>query len=96
MIYSKPQITKSLRKLCEGEMIEKQKTVRGAIITISNYDFYQNSGNCRRNDEGSTKETRGKEKDSRINNNDKQCKNGKNPSEPKKEGVIYLFSIIET
>lgn len=60
--YSKPQLTKSLRRLREGNMIATRKTTRGIVVTICNYDHYQTPGNYVDNDEGTAKETREKEK----------------------------------
>lgn len=56
--YSKPQLTKALRRLREGLMIETAKETRGVTITILNYDKYQ-GGICNEgNGEGNAKETR--------------------------------------
>jgi len=50
--YSKPQISKALRRLKNAQMIETVKATRGLIITICNYDFYQNPKNYEGNNEG--------------------------------------------
>lgn len=55
--YSKPDLTKALRRLREGNMIETAKEVRGLIITVCKYDHYQDPENY----EGNTKATRRKE-----------------------------------
>ena len=55
MRYSKPQLTKALRRLCEGLMLETAKATRGVYITVCNYDEYQNPKSYEGNDEGSTK-----------------------------------------
>jgi hypothetical protein len=75
--YSKPQLTKSLRRLNEGNMTETMKATHGMVITVCNYDYYQNPENYEGNDEGSTKETRRKRKGHNIYKNDKneECKN---------------------
>jgi len=39
--YSKPQLTKALRRLREALMIETAKATRGLFVTIQNYDKYQ-------------------------------------------------------
>jgi len=52
MTYSKPQLTKSLRRLREGFMIETARATHGLVITICNYDFYQDPNNYEGNDEG--------------------------------------------
>lgn len=57
--YSKPDLTKALRRLREGNMIETTKEVRGVVVTVCKYDYYQDSANY----EGNAKETRRKEYD---------------------------------
>jgi hypothetical protein len=59
--YSKPQLTKSLRKLNERNMIETQKATRGIYVSVLNYDYYQDPNNYESNDEGNVKETRKKQ-----------------------------------
>ncbi len=88
--YSKPQLTKSLRRLHEGNMIETMKATRGIIITICNYDIYQNPENYEGNNEGNTKETRRKSSGHTKNKNDKECKNDK-----KKRNNISLLSQVD-
>lgn len=50
MKYSKSSLTKALRRLCEGNMTETMKAKRGVIVTVLNYDIYQDptkyEGNC--------------------------------------------------
>jgi len=58
MTYSKPQLTKALRRLREERMIETTKETRGVIVTVLNYAIYQDFENCEGNDEGKAKETR--------------------------------------
>jgi hypothetical protein len=58
MKYSKPQITKTLRRLCERNMIATMKATRGIIVTINNYSYYQNPENYESNGEEITKEMR--------------------------------------
>lgn len=58
--YSKPQITKALRRLHEGNMIATARATRGVYVTVLNYDKYQDSSLYEGNDEGNTKETRRK------------------------------------
>ena len=71
MVYSKPQLTKSLRRLYEGKMVETTKATRGLIITVCNYDYYQTPENYEGNDEESTKEPRKKSSGRTKNKNDK-------------------------
>lgn len=77
--YSKPQLTKSLRRLREEDMIETTKETRGIRVTINNYERYQNPENYESNGEGNTKETRKKREGHTIDKNDK------NGQEEKKE-----------
>jgi len=65
--YSKSQISKSLRKLNEGNMAETVKATRGVVVTICNYDQYQDPKNY----EGNAKDQRKKSTCYTINKNDK-------------------------
>lgn len=58
--YSKPQLTKAMRRLCERNMIETTKATRGLVVSVLNYSYYQDPGNYERNGERNTKETRKK------------------------------------
>lgn len=75
--YSKPQLTKSLRRLREGNMIATMRATRGIIVTVLNYDTYQNPKLYEGNDEGHAKETRRKRGGHTKNKNDKNDKNDK-------------------
>jgi len=59
--YSKPQLSKSLWRLYERNMIATQKATRGVIVTILNYDYYQDPNNYESNDERNMTETRRKQ-----------------------------------
>jgi len=76
--YSKPQLTKSLRRLREENMIETTKETRGIRVTIIKYDRYQNPENYESNGEGNTKETRRQRKGHTIDKNYKNVQEGKN------------------
>lgn len=71
MKYSKPQLTKSIRRLCGSNTLATMKATRGLYITVLNYDEYQNPKNYESNDEGHTKETRKKREGHTKNKNDK-------------------------
>lgn len=71
MVYSKPQLTKALRRLNEGNMTATVKATRGIVITICNYNIYQDPKNYEGNDEGSTKDQRKNFRGNTINKNDK-------------------------
>jgi len=72
MKYSKPQLTKALRRLCEGNMTATMKATRGIIITVCNYSFYQDPKNYEGNNEGIAKELR---RESHGNTKNKNVKN---------------------
>lgn len=88
MKYSKPQLTKALRRLNEGNMTETMKATRGIIITVCNYSYYQDPGNYEGNDEGSTKDQRRKREGHTKNKNDKNV--------IKNKLYIHLLSKIES
>lgn len=87
--YSKPQLTKSLRRLCEGNMIETAKATRGIYVTVLNYDYYQDPKNYERNSEGYASCERGKTGGQTKNKNEKNEKNEKNSL----EGLIELLKL---
>lgn len=93
MKYSKPQLTKSLRRLCERNMIETAKATRGLYITILNYNYYQDPKNYESNNEGNTKETRRKSSGHTKNKNVKneRMKEVKKESPPPLQDVINFF-----
>ena len=53
MTYSKTQVAKALRRLREGSMTATTKTTRGLIISVCNYNLYQDVSSY----EGHTEET---------------------------------------
>lgn len=77
MKYSKPQLTKSLRRLRERNMIATMKATRGVFVTICKYDYYQDPKNYEGNDEEIMKETRKQRGGITKNKNDKNDKNVK-------------------
>jgi len=87
MVYSKPQLTKALRRLCEGNMTATMKATHGIIITVCNYSKYQNPKNYEGNDEGSTKDQRRKSAGHNI------YKNGKELKELNKEHAQIIASF---
>ena len=85
MKYSKPQLTKSIRRLREGFTVATAKATRGLYITVLNYDKYQTSSNYESNDEGTTKETRRKREGHTKNKNVK--------NERMKESIINKYVL---
>lgn len=74
MKYSKPQITKVLRRLREGNMIATAKETSGIRVTILNYDFYQDPKNYEGNDEDRMKESRRKHEGNALLKEDKNVR----------------------
>lgn len=83
--YSKPQLTKAIRRLYERNMIATTRATRGLIITILNYDYYQNPKNYESNNERTTKETR-KQRWQQHYKQEEECKNKNNTHTGQKSG----------
>jgi hypothetical protein len=81
MTYSKPQITKALRRLREETMIATTKATAGMLITVLNYNKYQDPENYEGNDERTTKATRRQREGNAFNI--QECKNVKNEKNEK-------------
>lgn len=64
--------------LKEEEMITTQKTTRGMIITVLNYDTYQSQREYRKDTERNSQRTLKELKNHTINNNNNNVKNKKN------------------
>jgi hypothetical protein len=75
MTYSKSQCEHALEYLRKMLMITTAKTTRGLIITVCNYETYQNPKNYEDNSEGNKKTTRRQQQGDTINKNDKNDKN---------------------
>lgn len=54
-VYSKPQISKAFGRLSEERMLETRKATRGVVVTILNYDLYQDPKSYEGNAEESPK-----------------------------------------
>lgn len=67
--YSKDQVVKALRRLRDSTMIATTKTTRGLIVTICNYDFYQDPKNYEDTNDGTTKAPRRRYGSTTINKN---------------------------
>ena len=76
-IYSKANCEKALKYLRKAAMIVTTKSTRGMLITICNYDFYQDPKNYESNKKSTTKATRSQQEVPTINKNDKNEKNNK-------------------
>lgn len=73
--YSKWDCEKAMKVLREATMITTEKTTRGMIITVMNYDYYQNPKNYESHEETDTKATRKPQSTDTINKNEKNEKN---------------------
>jgi len=87
-MYSKTQIAKSLRNLYENKMIVTMKTTRGMIITICNYDYYQDPKNYESNSESDKKATRKQQCGDTIRK--ERSKNVKNDNNDNKRDIPSL------
>ncbi len=67
--YSKDQVVKALRRLRDSTMIATTKTTRGFIVTICNYDFYQDPKNYEDTNDGTMKASRRRCGSTTINKN---------------------------
>ena len=80
--YSKPQLTKAMRRLRERNMIETAKETRGIWVRVLNYNYYQDPKNYEGNAEGNTKEIRRKHEGSHYKQEGKNVRK-KNNNPPK-------------
>ena len=87
--YSKWQCEKTMKYLRQRGMILTTRTTRGLLITICNYEFYQNPKNYESNSKQTTKATREQLTPDSIN------KNGLK-NEKKKKKDIYLDYVFLT
>ena len=74
---TKKQIWGTYEGLREADMIVTTKVTRGMVVTICNYDFYQDPKSYEGNNEGTAKVTR---REQQGNTKDKNVKNEKNES----------------
>jgi len=75
--YKKWQCEKTMKWLTRVSMIATTRATRGILITIINYDFYQNPKNYESNTESNKRATREQQTTDSINKNDKNIKNDK-------------------
>jgi len=80
--YSKPQLTKALRRLRERNMVATTKATRGITVTVCNYDEYQDPKSYEGKNEETTKETRKNLGGRTINKKVEECKKQEQPLEP--------------
>jgi len=87
---SKDQIRSAYEALTKSSMITTTKTTRGLIITICNYDYYQNPRNYETHNEKVTKTLRSQSTPHTI------YKNVKNDNNDKKEKKLFLEFVYLT
>lgn len=83
---TKDQIRNAYEALTKAKMITTTKTTRGLIVSICNYDYYQNPANYEAHNEKATKPLRSQSTPHTI------YKNVKNDNNDKKEKDKRLFS----
>ena len=93
--YSKSICENALKWLRNATMITTTKTTRGMVITICNYDLYQNPQNYESNNETDTKATRTQQHLHTINNNDKNEKINKIFIKPTRQEVTNYAESID-
>lgn len=91
--YSKPQITKALRRLREETMLATAKATRGVLVTVLNYDLYQDPKSYEGNGEGRAK-GEGESPDGHTKNkNDKKKKRTLPPEALRLSGLLAEFVL---
>lgn len=88
MTYSKWDCERALKALTKECMVATSKTTRGLLITICNYDTYQNPANYERHTEDHNDATRTPQTPDRVNKNDKNEKNVNDTPLPPKGRVL--------
>ncbi|MCF8219794.1 MAG: hypothetical protein K9J21_12545 [Bacteroidales bacterium] len=81
--YSKWQCEMAMKWLTKRQMITTTKTTRGMIITVCNYDYYQNPENYESHKGSHNKATTKPQGTDTINKNEKNAKNDKKKEEDK-------------
>ena len=86
--YSKSKCEMATNWLRKRGMIRTTKTTRGLIITICNYEYYQDPKNYETNNENITKPTRNEQPSDNIYKNEKNVRNKNNIIDRKKQILI--------
>jgi len=89
-VYSKSKCEMAMNWLRKRGMITTTKTTRGMIITVCNYDTYQNPKNYETNGENITKATSKEQQSDTINKNERTINNEKN------KNIILLSQVDES
>jgi len=88
MQYTKRSLTCAMKYLRLKKMIDSQKTTRGFIITVCEYDYYQGDGN--------TSVTPESQLGSTINKNEKNVKNDKKKTISQRGGIVKKKETIKS
>lgn len=91
-MYSKSQCETALKALKKATMITTTRTTRGMVVTICNYDFYQNPDNYENHTittARSTREPHDLRHDTEESKNDKNDKNKEEGTPPKKKTTRF-------
>jgi len=83
--YSKSKCEMATNWLRKRGMIRTTKTTRGLIITICNYEYYQDPKNYETNNENITKPTRNEQPSDTIYKNEKNVRNKNNIIDEKQD-----------
>ena len=96
MMYSKPQIAKALRRLSGGSMVETTAATGGILITICNYEYYQDpknyGGNTGGNAEAMRRQCGGNALINKGIKNEEERRKNKTPISPLEK---HLETMIE-
>lgn len=95
MVYNENQTKKAMKFLRSTGMIDTKKELGGVLITICNYEYYQDPKNYERTNEGTIEGTNEEPmKNQTLPYNNKKKKNDKNDKkEKKKYNTIFLSQI---
>jgi len=75
---SRNEVDHCFRWLKKSQMLATAKATHGMVITILNYDYYQNLDNYKGDSKSETKATEKRQRSDNIHKNDKNDKNDKN------------------
>lgn len=95
MTYNENQTKKAMRFLREHRMIDTTKELGGVLITICNYELYQNPKNYERTNERTNEGTNKEPMENQpLPDNNKNEKNEKNVKETCKRILVYFNEIL--
>lgn len=89
--YKKHHCEIAMKMLTKQRMVATAKTTRGMIVTICNYDYYQDPKNYETDSENHNKATTKPQSNDTINKNYKNYKNYKNSSGEKSPVTLHAL-----